>query len=104
MMQNQTNNDHGKRRNAMKDELISRNDLLRKIGSLRLTDEEADGILHCMEIVEEFPAVDAVPVVRCKDCKHRGNPDICPLTFECDDFYIVDRTGDDRFCDKGEMK
>lgn len=90
----------------MKDELISRKELLDKMGWLRLTDEEADGILHCMKIVKEFPAVDAVPVVRCKDCKHRGDFNICPMAHislgdppydENDDF-----TKDDGFCDRGE--
>lgn len=48
---------------VMGNDLISRKELLDKMGWLRLTDEEADGILHCMKIVKEFPAVDAAPVV-----------------------------------------
>lgn len=59
--------------------------------------------------------VDAVPVIRCKDCKHRGTDD-CPMYFEeqveweedggyieCDTIYH-DYTEDDGFCDRGERK
>ena len=57
------------------------------------------------------PTVDAVPVVRCKDCKHRQELRECPmyhlnyaryewqLDDDCDDY-----TKDDGFCDKGERK
>ena len=62
--------------------------------------------------VEQMPTVDAVEVVRCKNCKHRGDYG-CPMYHEeyvewDDDGYrefdIVehDRTRDDGFCDLGE--
>ena len=107
-MEKQTYNDSGKGENAVKDELISRNELLDKMGWLPLTDEEADGILHCMKIVKELTAVDAVPVVRCKDCRHRGNFSRCPMAHigsgdppydESEDYTI-----DDGFCNYGEKK
>ena len=52
--------------------------------------------------------LDAVPVVRCKDCKHRFTLD-CPmrheeLTYDEDDGYDWidhDYTSDDRFCNEG---
>ncbi len=28
-------------------------------------------------VIESIPAVDAAPVVRCKDCSHRGSNAIC---------------------------
>ena len=31
-----------------------------------------DALDRVVEWMESFPAVDAVPVVRCKDCKHYG--------------------------------
>ena len=30
----------------------------------------------------QAPTVDAVEVVRCKDCKHRGEDGCCPMCFE----------------------
>lgn len=65
-------------------------------------------------IVLSAPTVDAVEVVRCKDCKHRGDYG-CPMYHEeyiewDDDGYheseIIDhdRTRDDGFCDLGERK
>ena len=42
--------------------------------------------------IEELPAVDAVPVVRCKDCKHRftGKPDLDCEICGGDDWYCAD--------------
>lgn len=52
------------------------------------------------------PAVDAVPIVRCKDCVHRGFDIRCPMCHdeytwdedEGSDYYTVDNTIDDGFC------
>ena len=63
----------------------------------------------------EGDAVDAVEVVRCKYCKHRGDDVHCPMCFEeaiewDDDGYtevdyvIHDHTTDDGFCDRGERR
>ena len=56
--------------------------------------------------------IDAVPVVRCRECKHRYTEN-CPMYFH--DFYWLegygeyvdddtDHTEDDYFCPKGERK
>ena len=57
-----------------------------------------------------------VKVVLCKDCKHRGDGENCPMChvewFEIDegdgyhdsDFITHDRTIDEGFCDRGEME
>jgi hypothetical protein len=51
-----------------------------------------------MEILDELPTIDAMPVVRCKDCKHY-NTIGCSKGFGwcenadrgvCDDFYCAD--------------
>ena len=54
------------------------------------------------------PAVDAVEVVRCKDCAHRGIAGRCPMchdeTYDDDgytEWYTIDNTGDDGFCHCG---
>lgn len=69
-----------------------------------------------MRDVENAPTIDAVPVVRCKDCKHwdehsqygydsengvYGN--YCMLWTPDDDFYAV-QTPEDGFCFVGERK
>lgn len=49
------------------------------------------------EAVDNAPAVDAVKVVRCKDCKHRNSAiDLCKW-FDC-------CTDDDDFCSHGKKK
>ena len=65
----------------------------------------------------DAPTIDAVPVVRCKDCKHRpkenGSPygniwtefpeeEICP--FNCEDPFYNQMPEDDFFCARGEMR
>lgn len=64
--------------------------------------------------IRETPAADVVEVVRCKDCKHRGEYG-CPMYHETevewdDDGYtecetiIHDNTTDDSFCSYGERR
>ena len=65
--------------------------------------------------IDDAPTIDAVPVVRCKDCKHR-HEDECPMQFEeqfdideddgyYDTEYIThDYTRDDGFCSWGERE
>ena len=54
--------------------------------------------------VDEMPTVDAVPVVRCKDCRHRD-----PEDHKCDS-GALERAGcifpvqDDYFCSFGERR
>lgn len=50
-----------------------------------------------------LPAVDAVPVVRCRECFRRGMPDLCPMCARMssmDDIVAWDITEDDGFCHK----
>lgn len=71
--------------------------------------QEVSTAWWCVEdAVESDPTIDAVPVVRCKDCKFRGF-DACPMchdeyTYDEDDggdYYTVDNTMDDGFCHMG---
>ena len=63
------------------------------------------------EAIKDAPAVDAVPVVRCKDCKHRGGYH-CPMYHtetsldDLDGFddYNIDKTDGDGFCHRGERR
>lgn len=59
-------------------------------------------------LIDEAPTIDAVPVVRCRECKHRGY-DACPMChdeyyFDDDDgadYWTADNTDDDGFCHMG---
>lgn len=60
------------------------------------------------DYIEDAPTVDAVPVVRCKDCKNRGTPYNCPMRklvmpFQGAGSY-EDCTEDDGYCHMGELK
>lgn len=68
--------------------------------------EYADGWNSAIEIIKTAPTVDAVPVVRCKDCKHRVKYSCDTIEFfECDHMGIcTTRVGvkDDFYCADGE--
>lgn len=81
-----------------------------------------DGICHALQKTQynmnECPLVvideaDAVPIVRCKDCKHKpygtgANHDlvfpdeVCPC--QCEDYWYSWMPKDDWFCANGERK
>lgn len=109
------------------DDLISRSTLLEELskGTIITDDLYGMGIMagndHAMKKIKETPAVDAVEVVRCKNCKHNGVLDVCPMCFEetvyhdegdypdgseCWDVYeqTVDRTVYNGFCNFGERR
>ena len=61
--------------------------------------------LPCEEcVVNDAPTVDAVPVVRCRDCKHRGTDDcIFHIKGEPADEELLLKLDND-FCSYGERK
>lgn len=84
---------------------------MRLIDAVELAEELSERVWYKREdekqavrIVKEFPTVDAVPVVRCKDCRHRD-----PEDHKCD-CGELERQGcpfpvdDDYFCAYGERK
>ena len=86
------------------DDLISREELLETPWVLPniMTRKQA---LECFwNIVSEAEAVDAVPAVRCRECKKRKTA-ACPMRVYCINIYhvekLVDMTRDDGFCDRG---
>ena len=54
-------------------------------------------------VLREAPTIDAVPVVRCKDCIRRYDTDECPMCFLIEGKYY-DYTNENGFCDRGEPK
>lgn len=60
------------------------------------TEEQHKSLKNCLS---EVPTIDAVPVVRCKDCKHRDTRSgLCEGRG-----WPTQLVTDDGFCDKGEM-
>ena len=54
-------------------------------------------------IIRDAPTIDAVPVVRCKDCIRRYDTDECPMCFLIEGKYY-EYTNENGFCDSGERK
>ena len=106
---------------------MSKDDLISRQAALDIIDSELNGWLtdderlHLEGVaigIECLPRIDAVPVVRCKDCKHRPTmpedahyrevfelefpDDICPL--QCGDRWYNREPDDDWFCANGEGK
>lgn len=90
--------------------LIDANALMKNIGKI----PQLRGITYgrMKKAVEETPTIDAVPVVRCKECRFRGNPLNCPMCHEEDfydeddgfDYIVRDETTDEGYCQKGERE
>lgn len=95
-------------------------ELMRTINTLQMMDdtESADKVMRGVHIVgnsiRSAPTINAVEVVRCRDCKHRYG-DECPMrhvewvTYEDDGFIerddiVHDNTQDDGYCNFGERE
>ena len=86
---------------------------------MRLIDVDALGVGRCNKdilpaaycagwngligLIEKAPTIDAVPVVRCKDCIRRYDTDECPMCFLSEGKYY-EYTNENGFCDRGERK
>ena len=89
---------------------------------MRLIDADAYKALHCKEcpsdcgvcglvygkddmcgLIDRAPTIDAVPVVRCKDCIRRYDTDECPMCFLIEGNYC-EYTNENGYCDRGERK
>ena len=53
--------------------------------------------------LKKQPTIDAVLVVRCKDCIRRYDTDECPMCFLIEGNYC-EYTNGNGFCDRGERK
>ena len=89
--------------------LIDANELKAKLYSL-LKIEEAppmfiEGLETALAVADVAPTIDAVQVVRCRECVFRGQHDLCPMNirvYMLDEVAYLDCTEDDGFCHKGE--
>lgn len=92
------------------------------VDKIRITaqteNEDGDALVSLSDVrraIDQTPTADVVEVVRCKDCKHRGDV-VCPMCFEeysasddgegymVDDWITIDNTQDDAFCSYGEQR
>ena len=78
------------------DEYISREETIKRIKECYCTGCNSYNGVRCracgtgdaIDIIEDAPTVDAVPVVRCKDCKHRFKDSWCEYVDD-DNFYCA---------------
>lgn len=88
----------------MASDLISRSALLAEYDRVHVGNPGG-----ARKLIEEAPAVDAVEVVRCKECFKRNDPSRCPMCYDewyyddddGNDFIRHDNTIDDGFCNVG---
>ena len=76
------------------------------IPQLLSKEDEGDrrGVETCIMVLEDMKTVDAVPVVRCRECKHRGTDDcIFHIKGEPADEELLLKLDND-FCSYGERK
>lgn len=75
--------------------------LLTSVG-LEVSDSKRRTVAKCINEIELMPTVDAVPVVRCRECKY-SYEDIsgrCCSHGPCVDWVVLD----DSFCGQGERR
>lgn len=84
--------------------LIEADTLLKRAHYIETEDLNGYSILYPHDVLDA-PTVDAVEVVRCKDCKHSGNMPLglCYLHYENDGDPVACVEPDD-FCSYGERK
>lgn len=74
-------------------EYIERGTAIAKLTALEVTNPIAT-MTDAKRLLADAPAADVVPVVRCKDCKHRYSDSWCEYVDDDDNFY----------CARGERK
>lgn len=66
-------------------------------------DNLAEGFHEADKVIWSMPTIDAVPVVRCSECRRRYDHNECPMCFLIDGVYH-EYTSGIGFCDRGERK
>lgn len=73
------------------------------VGHLRHPGELCWSELDVANLLLHAPTVDAVEVVRCKECIRRYDTDECPMCYLIEGKYH-EYTNENGFCDRGERK
>ena len=81
---------------------IDANRLIKSIEDNRFTAENVKS-LFCITVKAQ-PTVDAVPVVRCKDCKYCYAEGFVNVRNVCEKHYDFGNVDDDWFCADGERR
>ena len=96
----------------MADDLISREAFIEDINTeimnlyldgMKGTPRPYDELYDIIDRINEQPAVDAVEVVRCKDCKYREISLDCGGRY-CHAWGMLNGASDDGFCNYGERR
>ncbi len=63
-------------------------------------------LAYLRSVLKNATTVDAVEIVRCKDCRHRGDSSKCPMMYPDNSPYYPDTdwTEDKGYCHRGERK
>lgn len=87
------------------DDLISRSALIEEYEWLKsqVNASSVPEIEEHIKRINNAPAVDAVPVVRCAQCKRRYDAAECPMCFLIDGEYH-EYTNGNGHCDRGERR
>ena len=83
----------------MEKRLIDANALLNCFREFGLGFESSFGGRFAIQSIKDATTIDAVEVVRCKDCVHRHSKLYCPM---CD--ILADMSEDEGFCHCGEKE
>lgn len=82
--------------------LIDSDELKRQLKKLPMMSNWGEAFMPLL--IDEQPTIDAVPLVRCCECRHRYTTN-CSMYYECSQCGGQwDRTTDDGFCDRGQRK
>ena len=69
------------------------------------TNPELKGINKVIGRIQAMPTADVQEVVKCENCRYRGDGDICPMFHLCwsvnEGYYWEDFTMDSKFCSYG---
>lgn len=86
--------------------LIDANALKTRISNVPMhgdTDVFYEIMSELVSVVAAAPTIDAVQVVRCRDCTHLGTCD-CPLSYSVEWGIGQDNPGENDFCSRGERR
>ena len=82
--------------------------LLRKIEKLYhetyVSNVRADTAAHCIDRIKTIPAVDAVEVVRCRECRYYNTTGCSDGFGWCEDAVVSTGVSDDWYCANGQRR
>lgn len=89
--------------------MIERQRVLETIANV---DNYGDGVAyealgHAYRDVALIPTVDAIPVIRCEDCKYCRtyyHGENMPFSYACDKLYLTNNLSSDDYCSRAERK